>query len=66
SSIENMNDYSATTAAVIKQAKNLEQALPIKNQACGSKFFFQPNPTQSSTTSPDSQQHSSRSTCKLP
>lgn len=41
-----MYDYSATTAAVIEQAINLEQTLPVKNQACASKFFFHPNPTQ--------------------
>lgn len=41
-----MYDYSATTAAVIEQAINLEQNLPVKNQACASKFFFHPNPTQ--------------------
>lgn len=41
-----MYDYSGTTAAIIKQAKDLEQTLPIKNQACTSKFFFQPNPTE--------------------
>ncbi|MEM6753325.1 MAG: alpha/beta fold hydrolase [Cyanobacteria bacterium P01_C01_bin.38] len=41
-----MYDYSGTTAAIIEQAKNLEQTLPIKNQACSSSFFFQPNPTQ--------------------
>lgn len=41
-----MSDYSGTTAAIIEQAINLEQTLPIKNQACASKFFFQPNPTK--------------------
>jgi len=42
----NIYNYSATTAAIIQQAISLEQTLPIKNQACGSKFFFHPNPTQ--------------------
>lgn len=41
-----MHNYSGTTAAIIEQAINLEQALPIKNEACGSKLFFQPNPTK--------------------
>ncbi|MGB6296113.1 MAG: alpha/beta fold hydrolase [Rivularia sp. (in: cyanobacteria)] len=41
-----MSDYSGTTAAIIQQARDLEQTLPIKNQACASKFFFQPNPTK--------------------
>lgn len=41
-----MYSYSATTAAVIEQAKNLEKTLPIKNQACASKFFFHPNSTE--------------------
>ncbi|MGB7377880.1 MAG: alpha/beta fold hydrolase [Rivularia sp. (in: cyanobacteria)] len=41
-----MYDYSGTTAAIIEQAINLEQTLPVKNEACASKFFFQPNPTK--------------------
>ncbi len=41
-----MYDYSDNTAAIIEKAKNLEQTLPIKNQACSSKLFFQPNPTE--------------------
>ncbi|MBV6622137.1 MAG: alpha/beta fold hydrolase [Rivularia sp. (in: Bacteria)] len=41
-----MNNYSVTTANIIEQAINLEQTLPIKNQACSSKFFFHSNPTQ--------------------
>lgn len=40
-----MSDYSKTTAAIIQQAKNLENTLPIKNDACRSKFFFHPNST---------------------
>ena len=41
-----MYDYSVTTADVIDQAINLEQTLTIKNQACASKLFFHPHPTQ--------------------
>ncbi len=40
-----MHDYSATTTAIINQAVDLEQTLTIKNEACGSKFFFHPHPT---------------------
>ncbi|MBF2018157.1 MAG: alpha/beta fold hydrolase [Rivularia sp. T60_A2020_040] len=41
-----MRDYSTTTTAIIEQAIALEQTLPIKNQACSSKFFFHPHPTE--------------------
>jgi len=41
-----MRDYSTTTTAIIEQAIALEQTLPIKNQACSSKFFFHPDPTE--------------------
>jgi alpha-beta hydrolase superfamily lysophospholipase len=40
-----MSDYFTITAAIIEQAENLENALPIKNEACRSKFFFHPHPT---------------------
>ncbi|WP_017316932.1 alpha/beta hydrolase [Mastigocladopsis repens] len=40
-----MSDYSITTAAIIQQAKSLEETLPIRNDACRSKFFFHPHPT---------------------
>ncbi|MBE9215171.1 alpha/beta fold hydrolase [Plectonema cf. radiosum LEGE 06105] len=41
-----MRDYSTTTTAIIEQAIALEQTLPIKNQACSSKFFFHPHPIE--------------------
>ncbi|AFY55196.1 esterase/lipase [Rivularia sp. PCC 7116] len=41
-----MDNYSVTTANIIEKAINLEQTLPIKNQACSSKFFFHSKPTQ--------------------
>jgi esterase/lipase len=41
----NMSDYSTITAAIIHQAKKLENTLPIKNEACRPKFFFYPQPT---------------------
>ncbi len=41
-----MFDYSATTAAIIEQARNREDALPLRNEKCRSKFFFHPHPTQ--------------------
>lgn len=40
-----MFDYSTRIAAIIKQAKIREDALPIRNEKCRSKFFFQPHPT---------------------
>ena len=42
----NMSNYSTITAAIIQQAKNLENTLPIKNEACRPKFFFHPEQTQ--------------------
>ena len=41
----NMSNYSTITAAIIQQAKNLENTLPIKNEACRPKFFFHPEQT---------------------
>ncbi|MEB3216603.1 MAG: alpha/beta fold hydrolase [Nostocales cyanobacterium 94392] len=41
-----MRDYSTTTTAIIEQAIALELTLPIKNQACSSKFFFHSHPTE--------------------
>ncbi|MFH7025081.1 MAG: alpha/beta hydrolase [Heteroscytonema crispum UTEX LB 1556] len=35
-----MSDYSTITATIIQQAETLENTLPIKNEACRSKFFF--------------------------
>ena len=40
-----MFDYSTTTAAIVKQAKIREDALPVRNEKCSSKFFFHPHPT---------------------
>ncbi|HEY9599246.1 MAG TPA: alpha/beta fold hydrolase [Cyanophyceae cyanobacterium] len=39
-----MFDYAATTTAIIEQAKAREDALPIRNEKCRSKFYFQPHP----------------------
>ena len=39
-----MSDYSTTTAAIIEQAKSIEQ-IPIRNEACRSKIFLHPHPT---------------------
>ena len=39
-----MLDYSTTAAAIIEQAKSVEQ-IPIRNEACRSKFFLHPHPT---------------------
>jgi len=38
-----MSDYSTTTAAIVEQAKRREDALPIRNEKCRSKFYFQPD-----------------------
>lgn len=43
--MSNISDYITTTAAIIEQAKSQEDTLPIKNNACRSKFFFHPHPT---------------------
>ena len=40
-----MSDYSTTTAKILEQAKVRENALPIRNENCRSKFYFQPHPT---------------------
>ena len=40
-----MFDYSTTTATIIEQAKTREDALPLRNEKCRSKFFFHPHPT---------------------
>ncbi|RUR84086.1 alpha/beta hydrolase [Chlorogloeopsis fritschii PCC 9212] len=40
-----MPDYSTITAEIIQQAQTIEDVLPIKNEACRSKFFFHPHPT---------------------
>lgn len=39
-----MPDSSTTAAAIIQQAKSIEE-LPIKNYACRSKLFLHPHPT---------------------
>lgn len=41
----NLSDYSTTTTTIIHKTKSLEDNLPIKNDACRSKFFFHPHPT---------------------
>lgn len=41
-----MSDYSTITAAIIEQAKIREDALPLKNEYCRSRFFFHPHPTE--------------------
>ncbi|MBE9128252.1 MULTISPECIES: alpha/beta hydrolase [unclassified Coleofasciculus] len=40
-----MIDYSTTISTIIEQAKISEDALPIRNKECRSKFFFHPHPT---------------------
>ncbi|MEC4812505.1 MAG: alpha/beta fold hydrolase [Scytonema sp. PMC 1069.18] len=41
-----MSDYATTIDAIIQQAQSLEDALPIKNDACRSKFWFHPDPNR--------------------
>ncbi len=41
-----MSNYSATVASLIQQNEAREKALPLKNPACQSRFFLQPQPTQ--------------------
>ncbi|NWF61137.1 MAG: alpha/beta fold hydrolase [Fischerella sp.] len=41
-----MSDYFSKTTAILEQAINLENNLPIKNEACRSKFFFHPHLTR--------------------
>lgn len=38
-----MFDYSTATTAIIEQAKAREDALPVRNDKCRSKFYFQPH-----------------------
>ncbi|MBO3461173.1 alpha/beta fold hydrolase [Aetokthonos hydrillicola Thurmond2011] len=40
-----MSNYSNTISEILHQADTLENALPIRNEACRSKFFFHPQPT---------------------
>ncbi len=40
-----MLDYSTKTAALIEQAKTHEDALPLLNEKCRSKFYFHPHAT---------------------
>ncbi len=40
-----MSDYSQTIKAIIQQTETVESALPLKNEACRSQFFFHPHPT---------------------
>lgn len=39
-----MFEYSTTTADIIEQAKIRENVLPLRNEKCRSKFYFQPHP----------------------
>jgi alpha-beta hydrolase superfamily lysophospholipase len=41
-----MFDYSTTIDAIAQQAKTREDTLPLRNEKCRSKFFFQPHPAQ--------------------
>lgn len=41
-----MFEYSSTVTAIIEEAKNRENALPVRNEKCRSKFFFHAQPTE--------------------
>lgn len=40
-----MSNYSTLTSEIVKLAKEREETLPLRNEACRSRFFFQPHPT---------------------
>jgi alpha-beta hydrolase superfamily lysophospholipase len=40
-----MFNYSTTISSLIEQAKNCENALPVRNEQCRSKFLFHDRPT---------------------
>ncbi|MDF5717137.1 MAG: alpha/beta fold hydrolase [Rhizonema sp. NSF051] len=40
-----MSDYFSLKSAIFEEAKNLETALPIRNEACRPKFFLHSHPT---------------------
>jgi pimeloyl-ACP methyl ester carboxylesterase len=39
-----MSDYSTTISAIAEQARRREDALPVRNEQCRSKFYFHPHP----------------------
>lgn len=39
-------DYKTTVAAIAQHTQAAENALPLRNAACGSKFWFQPQPAR--------------------
>lgn len=41
-----MTNYAATIAAIVQRTQVREDALPLRNLACRSRFFFQANPTE--------------------
>ncbi|MGC1395097.1 MAG: alpha/beta fold hydrolase, partial [Coleofasciculaceae cyanobacterium] len=41
-----MLNYSNTVTSIIEQAKNRENALPVRNELCRSKFLFHDQPTK--------------------
>ncbi len=41
-----MSNYGTIIAAIEQQTKAYEDALPLRNAACRSRFFFQPHPTE--------------------
>lgn len=41
-----MFEYSSTVTAIIEQAKNSENVLPVRNEHCRSKFWFHAKPTK--------------------
>lgn len=40
-----MSDYLTRTAQILEQARTRENALPLKNEACRSRFYFKSHPT---------------------
>ncbi|HEY9848675.1 MAG TPA: alpha/beta fold hydrolase [Leptolyngbyaceae cyanobacterium] len=41
-----MGDYTSLISEIVEQAKIRENALPVRNEACRSQFYFHPHPTK--------------------
>jgi pimeloyl-ACP methyl ester carboxylesterase len=41
-----MSEYATTVSAIIRQTEAYEDALPLRNEACRSRFFFKPDRTE--------------------
>jgi pimeloyl-ACP methyl ester carboxylesterase len=41
-----MSEYAKTVSEIIEQTESYENSLPLRNEACRSRFFFQSQPTE--------------------